>query len=99
MFEQAERSTDSCFTILARANNLDVARLGLAISLKRAGNAVRRNRLKRAVRESFRQHQVELRGLDVVVMARQAAAGAEPARLRASLERHWERLIKRCASC
>ncbi|HYW92318.1 MAG TPA: ribonuclease P protein component [Gammaproteobacteria bacterium] len=99
VFQQAERSADSCFTVLARSNDAGAARLGLAISVRRAGNSVQRNRLKRIIRESFRRHREQLPAVDLVVMARPAAAAADAARLRASLERHWERLTQRCGSC
>ena len=63
--------------LLARmvANGLDHGRLGLSIGLKVAGSAVARNRMRRQVRESFRRHQHQLAGLDIVVSVPPAAAG------------------------
>ena len=58
-----------------RANGLNHARLGMAISVRVAGGAVARNRLRRQVRESFRQHQHRLAGLDVVVSLPRRGAG------------------------
>jgi ribonuclease P protein component len=49
-----------------------------------------RNRLKRLIRESFRQDQTALAGFDIVVVARPAARGAERAALCASLQQHWK---------
>ena len=69
-----------------------MARLGLAISKKQCRKAVARNRLKRIVRESFRQRQCALAGLDIVVLNQPASAQAANAALHASLERHWQRL-------
>ncbi len=43
------------------------ARLGLAISRK-YGNAVRRNRLKRQLRQCFRLNDVRYEGVDVLVI-------------------------------
>jgi ribonuclease P protein component len=57
-------------TICARANEQALTRLGLSVSA-RVGTAVRRNRIKRRLREAFRlaQHQLP-GGYDVVVVVR-----------------------------
>jgi ribonuclease P protein component len=60
---------------------------------------VRRNHVKRLVRESFRRHQHELPAVDLVVNARSASRDAENAAIVRSLERHWRAVIKQCASC
>lgn len=65
---------------------------------KAVPGAVERNRIKRVVRENFRQHRATLPALDIVVQARPAAAVTSNAELRQSLERHWQELIKRCAA-
>lgn len=51
-------------------------RLGLTVS-KQVGRAVQRNRLKRQVREFFRQNKDRLPQADLVVIARRGAAGLE----------------------
>ena len=79
------------FTVLHKPNDSREARLGLAISKKHCRGAVKRNRLKRIVRESFRQHRAELEGLDVVVINQPPAARAGNKALFDSLRRHWQR--------
>ncbi|MFP4695651.1 ribonuclease P protein component [Thiohalospira sp.] len=99
VFQQADppRSSDAYLTLLARPDNgLDHPRLGLAIGRKVTPRAVGRNRIKRVVRESFRAEQSRMPPVDVVVLARPAAAAADNATLRASLARHWKRLRQRC---
>ncbi len=63
------------------------ARLGLTVSRK-VGNAVTRNRVKRRLREWFRQHHSKLQAhVDWVVIARSSAARASYGSLAAELER------------
>jgi ribonuclease P protein component len=80
------------FTVLCRSNEQQRPRLGLAIAKKHCKQATARNRIKRIVRESFRQHKALLSGLDIVVMNQPAATAADNRRLFASLEQHWRRV-------
>ena len=93
VFRNASRSRDKYFTVLARRTDNAPARLGLAISKKHCRRATGRNRIKRLVRESFRQHQAALDGLDLVVMNQPAAALANNRALSDSLAAHWIRCI------
>lgn len=80
------------FTVLYRPNGGDQPRLGLAIGKKHCRLATGRNRLKRVIRESFRQNRETIGGLDVVVLNQPAAATALNNALCDSLERHWRRI-------
>jgi ribonuclease P protein component len=91
VFKKATRSRDKWFTVLCRDNDKDIARLGLAISKKNCRQATGRNRIKRVVRESFRQHQAELAGLDVVVINQPAARSAGNQQLFDSMADHLRR--------
>ncbi len=96
VFAAEIRQTAGGLTVLAKPNTLDHPRLGLAIAKKHVPSAVMRNRIKRATRESFRLLQSELRGLDIVVLSRPGIARLSRPQIRASLQEHWSRLIKRC---
>jgi ribonuclease P protein component len=56
--------------VLAAPNGLNYPRLGLIVPKKIIATAVGRNRIKRLVRESFRLHQTQFTGLDVVARIR-----------------------------
>jgi len=94
VFDRAKRSRDNLFTVLCRQNDTATARLGLAISKKHCRRATGRNRIKRVIRESFRQQQDLLSGLDVVVMNNPAAATASNVELFVSLDQHWKRCCR-----
>ena len=95
VFKNCQRSADSVFTVLYRDNGLGYPRLGLAIAKKRVRHATRRNRLKRLIRESFRQAIPGIPSVDIVVLARDSAGVADNALIFASLERHWRTLQER----
>jgi ribonuclease P protein component len=96
VFSEGRRSADSLFLVLAIPSGLSQARLGLAVSKKNSRRAVDRNRIKRLIRESFRQHQQELAGLDLVVVSRQGITGGDNKVCFASLSRHWRRVAEKC---
>jgi len=66
------------------------------VAKKRVRRANRRNRLKRLVRESFRENQNRLAGMDLVVVAFAAADRERGAVLRSALERQWATLAEEC---
>src|SRR5687767_6106354 len=66
-FRKGLRFDGALFTLLAVANQLEVARIGLAAG-RRVGNAAVRNRAKRLLRETFRRNKSDLiRGLDLIL--------------------------------
>jgi len=67
-------------------------RLGLAVSRRVAPRAVDRNRIRRQVRETFRQARPGLVAADFVVLARPPARNATRAQLRAALNQLWQRM-------
>ncbi len=93
VFESSCRSVDGWLVVLARENGLDHSRLGFAVSRSHVKTAVNRNRIKRVARESFRLHQTDLRGLDLVIVTRKSTEGATNQLLLSSLKHHWRRVI------
>lgn len=92
MFREGRRSADRLFTVLYRRSGQQLSRLGMTASAKRIRGAVKRNRLRRLIRESYRRKAQELSGLDVVVIIRENAAAATNPEVFSSLDSHWSRL-------
>jgi len=96
VFKRSRRSADRFFIVLARDSEAG-PRLGMAISLKATGGAVARNRIKRLIRESFRQHRTALPAVDLVVMVRPGVAAEPTAKISQSLRGHWDKIARQCA--
>ena len=90
------RSGDELFTVYARPNDTEQARLGITVSRKVSLRAVQRNRIKRLVRESFRHQALKIAGLDVVAIARPKASLVTNQDIIQSLEEHWNHVDSRC---
>jgi ribonuclease P protein component len=101
VFDRPVVSADALFRVLGRAGAGRQPRLGLAVSRRVERAATGRNRIKRIVRESFRQYFAATgacdRPVDVVVLPRQACSEAGNRQLSQSLERHWARIVTRLA--
>jgi ribonuclease P protein component len=87
------RAGGRCFHMRFRENELGHARLGLAISKRVSKRAVERNRIKRLLRESFRRVRHQLPPVDMMVMAREQAAGVPGPLLLTDLDGLWKMLL------
>jgi ribonuclease P protein component len=67
VFAKHQRYSRGVLQLYVHPNQCGKSRLGMAISRSAAGTAVRRNRLKRLTRETFRQLSASLGGVDLVV--------------------------------
>jgi ribonuclease P protein component len=77
VYKEGRRRTSREFTIFLRPNGLDNSRFGWSIK-KALGNAVRRNRIRRRLREILRLHRQEITpGWDIVIHPRSSAAAAK----------------------
>ncbi|MEZ0121423.1 MAG: ribonuclease P protein component [Candidatus Reddybacter sp.] len=80
--------------MLARPNGLNEARLGLIVAKKNVRLAVKRNRIKRIVRNSFRLNQQTLKTLDIVFLARRGLDRLEPSAQQKLLLDSWRKLSR-----
>jgi len=89
------KASHPALLLLAKPNELAHARLGLVIAKKHVKTAIGRNKLKRAVRESFRNRLKILAPIDVIVLARKGADQLDSSDLQKILDGLWKRVNKK----
>jgi len=95
VFSGSQRFGNGSLTVLARKNDLEHPRLGLAISKKCAKRAVDRNRIKRLFRESFRLNQHTLPNVDIVAMCKPSILSLDNAEMQRQIETQWRFMRKK----
>ena len=70
LYSKGKSAVSPYFAVYCRKTNRPVSRLGITTGVK-LGNAVKRNRARRRIRELYRTHEGLLRpGFDLVIVAR-----------------------------
>ena len=93
---RAEAVLDEHFKVFFVKNDKSHARLGVVASKRVLPSAVKRNNIKRTVREIFRHHSIKASKLDLVVMVRSAQIHLRT-ESRQSLNVLLNRIQNRCA--
>jgi ribonuclease P protein component len=84
----------SYFQVFIRPNGLHQARLGLVVGKSVARHAVRRNYMKRVIREYFRLHAKEVDGFDIVVRVKQLFDRSNGTLVQQALQDVWRKINK-----
>jgi ribonuclease P protein component len=95
LFDKANKINQRCLLILFKPNQKSNARLGLVVGKRAINSAVIRNRTKRILRESFRENQQKLVGLDIVVIVKKECNKLNKQKLREGIDQLWEKLLAR----
>ena len=86
--------SSGAFLLLATHSAMPSSRLGVVVAKKNIRRAVRRNRIKRLVREQFRHHPFDT-AIDLVVLARSGADQLDNPSVWQELDRLWRTLEKK----
>jgi ribonuclease P protein component len=95
VFAGSSRFGNRYITVLAKENQLEHPRLGMAIAKKCAKRAVDRNRIKRITRESFRLNSSTLPAVDIIVMCRPIILDLDNPAVFQQIEKQWHYIRKK----
>jgi ribonuclease P protein component len=93
LFESGNKIKTENFLIFVMNNNLDVLRLGVIIKRNANCNSVKRNRIKRLVRETFRleQHKIK-KSSDILVSVYKDCSGLKQQDIAGEINLAWGKL-------
>ncbi|EXJ10033.1 MULTISPECIES: ribonuclease P protein component [Nitrincola] len=99
VFDRASlKVSDPSLLILANPNQLGHPRIGFVISKKNVRRAVKRNRIRRIIRESFRLQQHDLPAIDMVILARKGLDTLSNEEIVALINRSWSKLKRKASN-
>ncbi len=93
VFKKGKSSFDKTLGVKIRANSLGLNRFGVVVGSKVSKKAVKRNRIKRQIREAAKLYdQKQREGKDVLIIALPGAADKDFADFKKSLDHHFNKL-------
>ena len=92
VFQDGCRAGGKHLSLVYKPNGRGTPRLGLAVAKRFVKTAVKRNLIKRQVRESFRLNKFKIGGFDIVLLIRPSVATADKKEIRQSIDRLWCKL-------
>jgi len=93
VYKNRQWGNTECFTFNVLAVD-SISQLGVTVSKKVSKLAVRRNHIKRLVKEYYRLHQSDLKAAKLVITVKPAAKNKENPELWNELEQLWAKLMK-----
>jgi ribonuclease P protein component len=87
----ARKYRDYSLSVFIKPNSLEHPRLAIVIAKKNVASAVKRNRLKRLTRESFRLNQDKIKGNDIIVFGYRGIENLSNSKLRQCLVKNWQK--------
>jgi len=96
VFEKPKKISGEAIDFYIRKNDLQHARLGLAVPKRSLKSAVMRNRVKRRLREQFRLSAASLGGYDIIAMVRPSMMKHPVSEYSEVVSRHWQRFLTQC---
>lgn len=95
VFDQSRlKASTRAILLLAAANPLGRPRIGFIIAKKQVRLAVQRNRIKRIIRESFRNQNNLTLNYDIIVLVRKELANLSNQDIRTEFERQLFKLVR-----
>jgi ribonuclease P protein component len=92
VYQQGIRNDSRHFIVITRRNQSGFSRLGITVS-KKVGDAVKRNRVKRLLREFFRLHKTQFSpSQDIVIIAKKGIPDLTYQDVRRELESLFTRI-------
>lgn len=88
------RASRKGIRMLGRPNQCGYPRIGLVVAKKYIPQATQRNRIKRQVREFFRERLADAHGDIVVIVYQKTLSHTSNADIRSGLERVWSKLVQ-----
>jgi ribonuclease P protein component len=92
VFAKPRKAVQKHVIALYQPNHTLQARIGIIIAKHVVKLAVQRNRVRRVIRESFRQHKDALKGLDIIILMRSKCTPLDNNVLREDIDRLWQTL-------
>ena len=77
ILSEGTKTRSENFILYAKPNSLGFPRLGVSVGKKASASSVRRNRMKRVLREVFRRNKPAFSSNDVVFMVKNDVSGKE----------------------